>query len=309
MKVSPGPLLAQRTSLKLGGKAIAEVTVEHERDLDALTDQLCKLGGDPLVLGEGSNILAAEGDLSVVLVRVAMDGQPLEQIRKQPRVLRNDEKAERRSGGASVLAWVPAGMRLPRLLGWLRTQGLSGLEELTGIPGSLGGAVAMNAGSYGRDIGQVLKRVLVWSASEGAVWREPGQWRAGYRFFDAGVPGQPVLILGAELLLRRASKDAIQARMRQCYAQKKASQPVTMASAGCVFKNPSPDQPAGRLLDQAGLRGHRLGNMAFSERHANFLVNLGVGRSEHALELLALARRRVKDLYGLYLETEVKVVL
>jgi UDP-N-acetylmuramate dehydrogenase len=281
------------TTLKLGGRAIAEVVVEHERDLDALDEALRALGGESLVLGEGSNILAADHDLSVVLVRVAMFDQP----RQQPD---NDSSA--------VLVQVWAGMRLPRFLGWLRTRGLSGLEELTGVPGSLGGAVAMNAGSYGRDLGQALKRVLVWTPAEGVLWREFGQWRAGYRSFDPGVLGRPVLILAAELRLRHDAPEMIQARMRQCYARKKASQPVTMASAGCVFKNPSPDQPAGRLLEQAGLRGMSRGRMAFSEQHANFLVNLGGGRSEDAFALLELARERVRNSFGLRLETEVKVV-
>jgi len=293
VKTKPGPLLSCMTTLKLGGRAVAEVVIEHERDLDVLNETLRALGGEPLVLGEGSNILAADHDLSVVLVRVVMFDRP---------------RAQPVSESGSVLVRAPAGVRLPRLLGWLRTRGLSGMEELTGIPGSLGGAVAMNAGSYGRDMGQVLKRVLVWTPAEGVLWREFGQWQTGYRSFDSGVLGRPVLILAAELRLRHDVPEAIQVRMRQCYARKKNTQPVTMASAGCVFKNPSPDQPAGRLLDQAGLRGMRRGSMAFSAQHANFLVNLGSGRSEDAFELLELARARVRDRFGLRLETEVMVV-
>jgi len=290
--IGPGPLLRHRTTLKLGGRALAEVVVEHERDLDALGEQLRRLGGEALVLGEGSNILAADRDLPVVLVRIALPDQP--------RIVHDTRDA--------AVVFASAGMRLPRLLGWLCSRGLSGLEALTGIPGSLGGAVAMNAGSYGVDMAQVLDRILVWTAAQGAIWREPGQWRAGYRFLDAKVEGRPVLMLGAELRLQRAPRNVVQAGMRRFYMQKKASQPVTMASAGCVFKNPASGQPAGRLLEQAGLRGRRLGNMIFSEHHANFLVNLGGGRSEHALELLDLARQRVADIFGLRLETEVKVV-
>ncbi len=292
MKIGPGPFLKHRTTLKLGGKALAEVVVEHEGDLDALGDALQRLGGKVLILGEGSNILAADRDLPLVLMRVGMPDHP----------------RELRDTGEECLVFVSAGMRLPRLLGWLCSRGFSGLEPLTGIPGSLGGAVAMNAGSYGRDMAQVLKRILIWTVSQGVVWREPGQWNAGYRFLDLGVAQGPALILGAELKLRRARKDAIQSEMRRFYLRKKATQPLAMASAGCVFKNPDPGQPAGRLLDQAGLRGHRLGNMAFSERHANFLVNLGGGRAEHALELLEYARKRVFDVFGLDLKTEVMVI-
>lgn len=293
MKIAFGPLLAHRTTLKLGGKAIAEVRLEQDHDLEDLPETLAKLGGRPLVLGRGSNILAADHDLPVVLVRLAPADQPARLY-------------EDRAG--SALVWVPSGTRLPRLLGWLQTQGCGGMEELTGIPGSLGGAVAMNAGSYGREMADVLHRVLVWSPTQGPVWREPGQWRTGYRHFDAGLAGDPVMVLGVELLLRRDDPNVILDRMRQWYARKKAGQPVTMASAGCVFKNPAPGAPAGMLLDQAGLRGRRLGNMAFSERHANFLVNLGQGLARHALELLELAREKVRDKFGLHLETEVKVV-
>lgn len=292
MRILQGPILSRMTTLKLGGRAIAEVVVEHERDLDGLDESLRALGGEPMALGAGSNILAADHDLPYVLVRVALSGQP---------------RASDLADGSSLVL-VPAGMRLPRLLGWLRMQGLRGLEELTGIPGSLGGAVAMNAGSYGREMDQVLQRVLVWSPLEGTVWTTPGQWRAGYRFFDAGVAGHTVLILAVELLLKRDDQNAIRARMQKFYTRKKSSQPVTMASAGCVFKNPSPQQPAGMLLEQVGLRGRRVGNMAFSEQHANFLVNLGKGQSEQALELMETARTHVRERFGLDLETEIKVV-
>lgn len=300
MKTSPGPLLAQRTTLGLGGRAIAEVIVESDGDLEDLPGLLGRLGGYPLVLGEGSNILAADHDLPVVLVRVAAAGR----FRDFPR----GEPLLREGQGRSVTVRVSAGMRLPRLLGWLQAHGVSGLEELTGIPGSVGGAVAMNAGSYGREIKQVLGRVWVWSAADGLVQSAPGRWRAGYRFFDAGLQGLPALVLGAELILQRFPGEGIRDRMRRCYSMKKKSQPLTMSSAGCVFKNPSPDRPAGRLLDEVGLRGRRLGEMAFSERHANFLVNLGGGRAEDALELLDLARARVRERFGVELETEVRIV-
>lgn len=292
MRVSPRPILAKRTTLKLGGPALGEVVVEHEDDLGALAGVLRDLGGEVFVLGRGSNVLAADHELNIVLLRLEMLDGP---------VILSDQE-----GLCQVR--VAAGMPLPRLLGWLRARGLSGLEELTGIPGCVGGAVAMNAGSYGQDVGRVLQRVLVWSPVSGAVWRGPGQWRAGYRRFDVGGMGRPMVILAAELGLKRAARDEVAARMRRWHARKKNTQPVRAASAGCVFKNPAPDQPAGKLLEQVGLRGHRLGRMAFSEQHANFLVNLGGGRAEQAFELIMLAEQRVQERFGLVLETEVEVL-
>jgi UDP-N-acetylmuramate dehydrogenase len=286
------PVLAQRTTLRLGGKAIAEIILEKEQDVHVLEEELHKLGGEVLVLGEGSNILANDDQLSLVLVR--LDGN------RQVEVVHSTEK--------EVFILVPAEMRLARLLGWCRAHGLSGLEELTGIPGSLGGAVAMNAGSYGLEMGQVLDRVLMWTPTRGCIWREPGEWRSGYRCFDAGLHDKPELILAAQLRLRPDSREVIRNRMQQWYARKKQTQPVTMASAGCVFKNPSPEQPAGKLLDHIGLRGYRLGQMAFSDRHANFMVNLGGGRAKEAFELLHLAKQRAWSFFGVELVEEVRII-
>lgn len=284
--------MAERTTLKLGGPVLAEVVLEREDDIEALPELLRNLGGEPFVLGRGSNILAADRRLNLVLLRLKMFDAPA--------VVQEQE------GLHTVRA--AAGTSLPRLLGWLRARGLSGLEELAGIPGSVGGAVAMNAGSHGREMGQVLRRVLVWSPNQGAAWRGPGQWRTEYRRFDAGVAGRPAMILAAEFWLKKTARDEVSAGMRRWFAQKNATQPLHAASAGCVFKNPAPEQPAGLLLERAGLRGYRVGGMAFSHRHANFLVNLGAGRAEQAFELMELARLRVRERFGLALETEVEVL-
>lgn len=292
MRVVPDPVLARRTTLRLGGTAIAEIVLEHEQDVDGLGEQLTSLGGKPLILGEGSNILAKDGRLDLVLVRLTG--------KTAPEIVEQDEK--------SVLIRVPAALRLPRLLGWCRSRGICGLEQWTGIPGSVGGAVAMNAGSYGLEMSQVLERVRIWTPEHGSIWKESGDVTFGYRHFDSGISDPTQLILQAELRLGLSGPDMIHARMQQWYGRKKQSQPVTMASAGCVFKNPDPRRPAGLLLEQAGLRGFAVGKMAFSTQHANFMVNLGGGRSDDAFALLAMARERVFADSGVELTTEVRIV-
>lgn len=291
LKVLPGPRLSERTTLKLGGPALAEVQLGHHRDLDELPAVLEKAGGRPMVLGWGSNILAADTELPVVLLRVPEGGSPA--------------VVHETADGVTVRA--DAGMRLPRLLAWCAKNGLSGMEGLSGIPGSVGGAVAMNAGSFGREMADLVSRVLLFSPCCGLRWVGREDVRMGYRLFAPRTFDDYFIVLGVELTLVRGGRDEVGAAMAGCMDKKKATQPIAAASAGCVFKNPEGDA-AGRLLQAAGFRGKALGGMAFSEVHANFLVNTGGGTAHEAFELIAQARDEVASRFGVGLELEVKVV-
>lgn len=286
-------LLRERTTLGLGGPALAEAVVSCADGLDELALALPGLGGPggrALALGAGSNILAADHPHALVLVRAACEETTQIKVRAD----------------GTPLVRVSAAISLPGLLGIARRAGLTGLEGLTGIPGLVGGCVAMNAGSYGVELGSLVTRVRLWTPEHGLFWRGAQDCAFGYRHFDPGLSGF-WLIWQVELALELDEPAAIGARMKATYLKKKASQPVTARSAGCVFKNPQ-GQSAGRLLDQVGLRGRRLGNMAFSSVHANFLVNEGGGTSAQALELLELGRSAVAERFGVNLETEVQVL-
>lgn len=291
-------LLRERTTLRLGGPALAEAVVSCEAGLDELAGLLPGLGGRPLALGAGSNILAADGPHALVLVRAANRSAPAFSAR-----------ADAATGGETVLVRAGAGLGLPRLLGLCQRAGLSGLEGLTGVPGRVGGSLAMNAGSYGAELGSLLSRVRLWTPGGGLLWRDAADCAFGYRHFDPrlGSGAGFWLVWEAEFALRSDSPANIRARMEAAYARKKATQPVTAKSAGCVFKNPA-GASAGRLLDEAGLKGRRLGGMAFSPVHANFLVNEGGGTAAEALELLELGRAAVLGRFNVDLETEVKVL-
>lgn len=292
LKVLPGPTLAERTTLRLGGPALAEVRIVSERGLDELPGRLEELGGRPMALGHGSNILAADGPLPVVLLR-APEGEAPETVF---------------TSGDETVVRAGAGMGLPALLSWCARRGLSGLEGLAGIPGAMGGAVAMNAGSFGAEVGRVLERVLLYSPCCGLRWAGRDDVRLGYRFFAPRTVDVFFLVLAVELRLAKAEPEAVRAAMDAIWARKRASQPLAAASAGCVFKNPEGPAPAGKLLDDAGFKGRRLGGMAFSELHANFLVNLGGGTAAQAFELIQAAREAVAGRFGVDLELEVKVV-
>lgn len=285
------PLLSERTSIRLGGKAIAEVILDAENDLDKLGERLKQLGGKCFFLGAGTNILARDGALPVVLVRYAVDDGP--------RIV--DEREE------TVFVRAGASVPLPRLLRFCVEHGLSGLEGLVGIPGSVGGAIAMNAGSFGCEVGPCLASVRAFDGSR-VIEVDAAALDYGYRRMSLGKNEIEYLVLSGTFRLTRKARDGISLLMRHNFFEKKSKQPVTAWSAGCVYKNPAPNQSAGKLLDAAGFRGKSLGGMMFSPQHANFLINTGRGSAEAALELMRLAEAEVKRRFAVTLEPEVRML-
>ncbi len=294
--VEPGPYLRERTTLRLGGRVRAEICLTREEDLPELPALLKSLGAAPLVLGRGSNILAVDEDLALALVSANFDTPPA--------------VTEERDG--EKLVSVGAGRALPGFLAWCAQKGLSGLEGLAGIPGTVGGAVAMNAGSYGCETGDRLYSVRAFTAEKGSAVLGRQEISMAYRQFapvEAGLTPPDWFVLSeAVFALPCGEPQAIKAAMQENLRQKAATQPLSAASAGCVFKNPAPGVSAGKLLDQAGFKGKRIGDMSFSELHANFLVNIDSGSSTQAMQLLSEAIATVYNEFGYKLEYEVKVI-
>lgn len=291
MREVRNPSLSAITTLGLGGTCSLELTVNSRDDLAAMDDRLRELGLPVYVVGRGSNIFGLDGSHEAVLVRPAFtDG---------PAVL-GDETAD---GG--VLVSCGAGISLPVLLAFLREKGLSGMEGLAGIPGTVGGAVAMNAGSFGTSTAESLDSVEIWSGGR-LVRLTPDACETGYRHFrPRGLAGS-FLVVSAVFRLSRSTSQDVAAGMQHNFQMKKSRQPITARSAGCVFRNPACGVSAGALLERAGFRGRRKGSVALSEQHANFLVNLGGGTSAEALALLEEARTAVRAMAGVELDFEVR---
>lgn len=291
MREVRNPILSAITTLGLGGTCSLELTVSSRDDLAAMDDRIRELGLPVYVVGRGSNIFGLDGSHEAVLVRPAFtDG---------PAVL-GDETAD---GG--VLVSCGAGISLPVLLAFLREKGLSGMEGLAGIPGTVGGAVAMNAGSFGTSTAESLDSVEIWSGGR-LVRLTPDACETGYRHFrPRGLAGS-FLVVSAVFRLSRSTSQDVAAGMQHNFQMKKSRQPITARSAGCVFRNPACGVSAGALLERAGFRGRRKGSVALSEQHANFLVNLGGGTSSEALALLEEARTAVRAMAGVELDFEVR---
>ena len=291
MREMPAPFLAPRTTLRVGGTAIAEIILERSEDLYLLPDKLKALGGRPLVLGAGSNILAQDGELPLVLIRPFFNDGP---------VIMGEHEGK-------VLVRAGAGVPMARLLRFCAVNGLSGLEGLVGIPGSVGGAVAMNAGSHGTETCKNIYNIQVFI--DNTIQRiNEDALQYGYRTLSINGKKNDFIVLEATFGLTVAERDGICNCMRHNFFKKKSKQPVTAWSAGCVFKNPTPEMSAGKLLDAAGFKGRKLGGMAFSTLHANFLINEGKGSATAAMALLQEAREAVRQRFGVELEPEVRIV-
>jgi UDP-N-acetylmuramate dehydrogenase len=243
-------------------------------------------------LGRGSNLLVREGLLPLVVV--SLD-------------LKTDFSVREEGKGGILRAGADA--PLAALLARAASLGFSGLEGLTGIPGSVGGALVMNAGSYGSSMSGTVRSARIFTRDRGLREVEAEGFAFAYRECRLKGNGSDGDFLVAEVALEllREKPGRIRERMEEIFRQKQAGQPMSARSAGCVFKNPHPDHPAGRLLEEAGLRGKECGGMRFSPVHANFLENTGQGSFLQAEELIAMARAAVEERSGFFLELEVRV--
>ena len=193
-------------------------------------------------------------------------------------------------------------MLLSTLIAESVRSGLAGLETLAGIPGTVGGALHGNAGGRGGDIGQFVSSVVVLTASGEQFTRAEDELSFGYRTSSIN----ELAILEGSFQLQPDDPDEIARRLRKLWIMKKATQPLSFQSAGCIFKNPR-GISAGALVEQAGLKGTRVGDAEISDRHANFIVAYEGAKSADVLQLIDIARSKVSEQFGVDLEIEIEI--
>src|SRR5215211_2122249 len=285
VRAERGRRFAELTSLRVGGAIDWVITPDTEEEAAAIVHELDKAGIGWRPLGSGSNVLADDADHHYIVLNLSdMKGE----------VHIDDE-----------LISVSAGYSLPRLCIDVARAGLSGIEGLGGIPGTVGGALWMNAGAFGHEIGTVTETVRV--AREGRVVDVPGdgiQWNYRHTSFKEGE-----LLLGATLRLQPDEPERIKTRMDEAKSKRLATQPHGARSAGCFFKNPPASTTGtGKIIDEMGMKGQRRGSAIVSPVHANFIVTEGENaRAEDALALAEEIRERVKREQGIDLEYEVEL--
>jgi UDP-N-acetylenolpyruvoylglucosamine reductase len=289
-RVSPETLvranepLAKRTTLRVGGPADVYVEPASEADL-AASLQFCRERGLKFfVLGRGSNLLVRDGGFRGVVISLA-----------HANFSRIEIEGERMRCGA--------GAKLKQVAVEAKRHGLSGVEFLEGIPGSVGGALRMNAGAMGFWTFNAVESVRVMDYDGGSFEKGAREIYVEYRSCPLF---KKHLALGAVFQCRRATREGIERRMN-AYSQKRWESQPAAPSAGCLFKNPE-SIPAGKLIDELGLKGARIGGAVVSDEHGNFIVNTGSATAHDVLELIAVIKARARDEWGVELETEAEII-
>ena len=284
LKLSENEPLARHTSFRIGGPCAALIQPKSEEELLAVCRFLREKGEKPLVMGNGSNILAEDGFIPRLVLQIG-DGLGNVEALSETRL---------RAG---------SGIPLVRLALFAASLSLTGLEFAHGIPGTLGGAVSMNAGAYGGEMKDVLRSARYLNGELELC--ESDDLQLGYR--HSRFSDTEDIILSADMELRKGEEEAIRETMRTLMERRKGSQPLDIPSAGSTFKRPVGGYAAA-LIDEAGLKGFSIGGAQVSEKHAGFVVNRGGASCEDVKQLMAHIQKTVFDRSGITLEPEVKLI-
>jgi len=282
VKIETTVSLGRYTTLGAGGPAKAFARPTSLQEIEESLAWAGEHGLTVAVVGLGSNLLVADDGVDALVLKLAGE------------LTSADVQGELLVAGGGAANAV--------CLHRVRSAGLGGFEFACAIPGTIGGGVRMNAGAYGSDWAAILVRALVVDGT-GPAWRTPAELGLSYRHSRLG-PGE--VVARAEFQLEPRDPAEIKARVGELQALRKAAQPTNRRTFGSVFKNPDHELSAGRMLEACGLKGFRIGGAQISPRHANFIENADGARTVDAIALMAEARRRAHETYGIELEHEVQ---
>ncbi|AGB41703.1 UDP-N-acetylenolpyruvoylglucosamine reductase [Halobacteroides halobius DSM 5150] len=274
--------LKNHTSFKIGGMAEALIIPQNKEDLRRLITYLSELELPYWIIGNGTNLLVSDQGLKGVVIKLSK----LNKIEiNKPTV-----KAQ-------------AGVKLPLLAKKVAKKGLSGLEFGVGLPATVGGAVVMNAGVKEEEIGKLITKVETLSSTG----KLKTYSNLDFKYRKSIFQDKDEIVLGVELELNPKKPQLIKSRMKEHLAKRKAKQPLSLPNAGCVFKNP-PSDSAGRLIDEAGCKGLTVGGAQVSDKHANFIVNIGEATAEDVLSLMGQVEKSVYKKFGVKLNRELEIL-
>ena len=276
--------MSRHCSFRIGGACDAMLLPSSIEDVEAVCALLAECGEKPLLMGNGTNLLVTDAPLHRIVLRMGEDFSRIDPV-----------------NGTALRA--ESGATLSRLALFAAAHGLAGLEFAHGIPGTLGGAVSMNAGAYGGEMKDVVTSVTY--LDKDLFLRETDD--AGFSYRRSRFSDTDCIVLGAKISLHEDDPDAIRERMRSLAERRKSSQPLDMPSAGSTFKRPAGGYAAA-LIDEAGLKGYTVGGAQVSEKHAGFVINRGGACFDDVLRLIEHIRNDVYRVSGIELEPEVKII-
>ncbi|MEE8437710.1 MAG: UDP-N-acetylmuramate dehydrogenase [Candidatus Neomarinimicrobiota bacterium] len=277
--------LSKHTSFGIGGPARFIINPLDKQDLIGILKFANKQKLPVFFLGSGSNLLVSDKGYEGLVISL---GKSFKKLTFEGNLVNAD-----------------AGVMLGKLVKNCKQNQLTGMEGLIGVPGTLGGAIFMNAGAFGSEISKKLQEVTVISLQGIEKQYNRAEMTFGYRSsnFTSGE-----IIIAAKFELKSSVKSSIHDRQKQSSETRKNSQPLKFRSAGSIFKNPGAGKPAGYLIDQAGLKGIRIGGAEISSKHANFIININNATAENVAQLIGRARKKVYKSFGINLELEIKTL-
>ena len=284
--------MSKHTSFAIGGPADIMAYPADREDVATLFQEIKEQDSPYFILGGGTNVLVREGGFRGIVINL----KRMQQIAI--------EREYRSIGGFFAVVNVEAGALLPKVLAFAAEEGLTGLEFAAGIPGTVGGAVCMNAGTAAGEIGDIIESVGLISPLGALITKGRDEMGFGYR--TSAIPDGH-LVLDARLIVRRDDKEKIKEQIKKLIDMRKQSQPWGFSNAGSIFKNPQ-EESAGRLIEAAGLKGRIVGDAQISEKHANFIVNRGNATAMDVLKLMEIVQQAVLDVHGVRLEPEIKII-
>ena len=285
-RIIPRAPMARFTTLRVGGPADVLVNIDSAAEISVALRAARAAGVPVTIIGNGSNLLVRDGGIRGLVMRIS---QPKSHITCEGDTLH-----------------VQAGATLPAVAGFAQRSGLEGLAPMAGIPGTIGGAVIMNAGAYGGEMSQVVTRVDAIARSDGKPIRFEGH-ALGFAYRHSAMMDAGVIVTDVTLRLAPGDPDAIARRTEELLVARREKQPLEYPSAGSTFKRPE-GAFAAKLIDDAGLKGLRIGDAQVSEKHAGFIVNLGSATASDILALMAEVQSRVLAASGITLEPEVRIL-
>ncbi|MCC2502964.1 UDP-N-acetylmuramate dehydrogenase [Bacillus thuringiensis] len=278
--------LARYTTMKIGGPADILIVPKHVAGIEKTLQLVKQYKTKWTVIGRGSNLLVSDQGIEGVVIRL---GEGLDHLEVEKHKVR-----------------VGSGYPLIKLSTLLSRQGLAGLEFASGIPGSVGGAVYMNAGAHKSDISSVLSKALILFEDGTIDWLTNKELEFSYRASVLQTK-RPGIVLEAVFQLQAGKREEIVRSMQNNKDYRRETQPWNHPCAGSVFRNPIPHF-AGDLVEKAGLRGYRIGGAQISEMHGNFIVNTGGASAQDVLFLIELIKHTIKDKFDVDMHTEVEII-
>ncbi len=288
--------MARHTSFGVGGPADLFAVPDSREALLQLVSEVSGSNLPVTIIGSGTNLLVRDKGIRGLVISLKRMKETIETVNETTDTL---------------LVKASAGIRLGSICRYTLDHGLKGMNFAAGIPGTLGGAVMMNAGTPLGSMSDVLEGLEIVNPDGTLIDLEKSKLIFSYRNLsfnpETGIDSKAVIVLSALLKMEKNDPGKLKAEYDLLMERRRATQPVTAKTAGCFFKNPDPKRPAGLLIDQAGLKGTRVGNAMVSPVHANYIVNIGGATAKEILALKSLVQERVFNQFGITLETEVRI--